>query len=68
MDAPIAADRAPARELTLRLGCFGDERLARLVTGGSRRAVAAIYERYHQQLYRYCRSIARTAHTFARAA
>jgi RNA polymerase sigma factor (sigma-70 family) len=36
---------------------LGDERLARLVTDGSEQAFAPLYERYHQQLYRYCRSI-----------
>jgi RNA polymerase sigma factor (sigma-70 family) len=38
---------------------LGDERLARLAARGSDRAFAAMYERYHQQLYRYCRSILR---------
>jgi RNA polymerase sigma factor (sigma-70 family) len=38
---------------------FGDERLARLVGNGSERAFRTIYERYHQPLYRYCRSIVR---------
>jgi RNA polymerase sigma factor (sigma-70 family) len=42
-----------------RLSLVGDERLARLVGGGSERAFGAIYERYHQPLYRYCRSIVR---------
>ena len=36
-----------------------DERLARLASGGSERAVALLYERHHQALYRYCRSILR---------
>ncbi|HEY1510777.1 MAG TPA: sigma-70 family RNA polymerase sigma factor [Solirubrobacteraceae bacterium] len=36
---------------------LGDERLARLVSAGNDQAFAPIYERYHQQLYRYCRSI-----------
>ncbi|HWG09139.1 MAG TPA: sigma-70 family RNA polymerase sigma factor [Solirubrobacteraceae bacterium] len=36
---------------------LGDERLARLVERGDRRAFAAIYERHHEQLYRYCLSI-----------
>ncbi len=35
---------------------LSDERLARSVEDGSERAFAAIYERYHQRLYRYCRS------------
>ena len=43
----------------LALSLLGDERLARLVGGGSERAFAALYERYHQPLYRYCRSILR---------
>jgi RNA polymerase sigma factor (sigma-70 family) len=37
----------------------GDERLAQLVAGGSERAFVALYERYYDQLYRYCRSIVR---------
>ncbi|HWC87797.1 MAG TPA: sigma-70 family RNA polymerase sigma factor [Solirubrobacteraceae bacterium] len=62
MDAsPIAAvpaaAPAPKSGVPIRLGVFGDERLARLVAGGSERAFATLYERYHQQLYRYCRSI-----------
>jgi RNA polymerase sigma factor (sigma-70 family) len=36
-----------------------DERLARLVSRGSTRAFAALYQRHHQALYRYCRSIVR---------
>jgi RNA polymerase sigma factor (sigma-70 family) len=43
----------------LPLARFGDERLARLVAGGDERAFATLYERYHQPLYRYCRSIVR---------
>lgn len=37
----------------------GDERLARLVGGGSERAFAILYERYHQRLYRYVRAMLR---------
>jgi RNA polymerase sigma factor (sigma-70 family) len=44
---------------SLRLPRFGDERLARLAAHGSTRAFTAVYERYHQPLYRYCRSILR---------
>ncbi|MBV9683511.1 MAG: RNA polymerase sigma factor, partial [Solirubrobacterales bacterium] len=44
--------RAPA---ALRL--LGDERLARLAENGHERAFAVVYERHHQPLYRYCRSI-----------
>jgi RNA polymerase sigma factor (sigma-70 family) len=35
----------------------GDERLARLIQGGNDEAFAELYERHHQALYRYCRSI-----------
>src|SRR5438270_4422357 len=38
---------------------LGDERLARLASAGHRRAFAVVYERHHQALYRYCRSILR---------
>jgi len=36
---------------------LGDGRLARLASKGDPRAFAAIYERHHQDLFRYCRSI-----------
>jgi RNA polymerase sigma factor (sigma-70 family) len=36
-----------------------DERLASHVGRGSERAFAALYQRYHQPLYRYCRSMLR---------
>ena len=38
---------------------LGDDRLARLAAEGNERAFARIYERHHQGLYRYCRSILR---------
>jgi RNA polymerase sigma factor (sigma-70 family) len=38
---------------------LGDERLARLAAAGHERAFAVVYERHHQALYRYCRSILR---------
>jgi RNA polymerase sigma factor (sigma-70 family) len=47
----------------LRLRVFGDDGLVRLlVAGGSERAFAALYERHHRALYRYCRSIVRDEH------
>jgi RNA polymerase sigma factor (sigma-70 family) len=49
--------RAPAPRVPLRL--LGDERLARLAAAGSERAFAVLYERHHQALYRYCRTIVR---------
>ena len=47
------SDRLPHRALAV----LPDARLARLAAEGSRGAFAAIYERHHQALYRYCRSI-----------
>lgn len=38
---------------------LSDELLARFAARGSARAFSAIYDRYHQPLYRYCRSILR---------
>src|SRR5438105_9072074 len=55
MSSATAPALVPGR--TIRLSRLGDERLAGLVGGGSERAFTALYERYHQQLYRYCRSI-----------
>jgi RNA polymerase sigma factor (sigma-70 family) len=42
-----------------RVSHLGDELLARYAARGSDRAFTALYERYHQKLYRYCRSIVR---------
>jgi RNA polymerase sigma factor (sigma-70 family) len=36
---------------------LSDQRLARRAAGGEERAFAAIFERYHQPLYRYCAAI-----------
>ena len=59
----VSSAAAPAPALAARrsvpLGRLGDELLARQAAGGSERAFAALYERYHQPLYRYCRSIVR---------
>jgi RNA polymerase sigma factor (sigma-70 family) len=59
MHSPSASIRHPeSRAAIPRLGAVvGDERLARQTARGSERAFATIYERYHQRLYRYCRSI-----------
>jgi RNA polymerase sigma factor (sigma-70 family) len=38
---------------------LNDEHLARSVTAGNTRAYAPLYERYHQPVSRYCRSIVR---------
>lgn len=47
---------APAARLPIHRRLLSDERLARFAEDGSERAFAVIYERYHQRLYRYCRS------------
>src|SRR4051812_26570397 len=55
---PLPRSRhAGARLLPHRL--LGDDRLAQLASEGDRQAFAAIYERHHQALFRYCRSILR---------
>ncbi len=54
----IAADLPKTRTLLApRLRTFGDDRLGRLAAAGDERAFAVVYERHHQALYRYCRSI-----------
>jgi RNA polymerase sigma factor (sigma-70 family) len=55
----IASGARPATAEPVTISPFGDERLARLVANGDERAFATIYDRYHRQLYRYCRSIVR---------
>jgi RNA polymerase sigma factor (sigma-70 family) len=58
MASELTSDPRVARlGVALRLGRTGDERLARLVADGDERAFAVLYRRYHQPLYRYCRSI-----------
>jgi RNA polymerase sigma factor (sigma-70 family) len=61
--------------VTLPLIGSTDERLARLVADTNDRAFVALYDRHHQALYRYCRSLVRdetdaqdaTQSTWARA-
>ena len=48
---PIAGSRLVPRRL------LSDERLMRLAASGESSAFTAIFERFHQQLYRYCRAI-----------
>lgn len=59
MEAHVAAisTEPPGRRREIGLGTSSDERLARLVAGGSEAAFAALYDRYHQCLFRYCRSL-----------
>lgn len=52
--APVPVGIQPVRPSKL-----ADELLARYAGHGNARAFAAIYERYHQRLYSYCRSILR---------
>ena len=53
------AARTGSGSRTAPFGLLGDERLARLAAAGHERAFAVVYERHHQALYRYCRSILR---------
>jgi RNA polymerase sigma factor (sigma-70 family) len=46
----------------MRLLPRGDARLAKLAAAGDERAFAAIYDRYHQEIYRYCFAILGDAH------
>ena len=57
--APDGAQRAPHRLAATSLRILPDERLAKLAADGNQAAFAAIYERHHQALYRYCRTITR---------
>jgi RNA polymerase sigma factor (sigma-70 family) len=60
MDTQLSvATRSPSGALPLPLKLLSDERLARLVGAGNERAFAVLYERHHQPLYRYCRSMLR---------
>lgn len=56
----IALSLRDLREPSLVVGRFAsDEHLARMASRGSTRAFAVLYERHHQPLFRYCRSIVR---------
>jgi RNA polymerase sigma factor (sigma-70 family) len=55
----LSLARARGGEAALRV--LPDERLARLASTGDARAFALIYERHHQELFRYCRSITRNS-------
>src|SRR5437868_15013082 len=56
-DLAVPFRRPPERVPGLRL--WSDERLASLVSRGSTWAFALLYQRHHQALYRYARSIVR---------
>jgi RNA polymerase sigma factor (sigma-70 family) len=51
------AAAAQSAHLEQPLGLSGDERLARRAAAGDRRAFAAIYRRYQEELYRFCLAI-----------
>src|SRR4051794_41879226 len=55
--AGVAAQLPQARMPASALRLLGDARLFRLAADGDTRAFEVIYERHHQALYRYCRSI-----------
>jgi RNA polymerase sigma factor (sigma-70 family) len=55
--AGVAAHLPRARMPASALRVLGDDRLFRLAAAGDSRAFEVIYERHHQALYRYCRSI-----------
>jgi RNA polymerase sigma factor (sigma-70 family) len=60
MDTQLSvAARSHSGVLPMPLKLLSDERLARLVGTGNERAFAVLYERHHQPLYRYCRSMLR---------
>ena len=60
MDTKLTAPaRVPDARAARYLSLSGDERLGRLVGEGSERAFAELYQRYHQRLYRFCRSMLR---------
>ncbi|HEV3094863.1 MAG TPA: sigma-70 family RNA polymerase sigma factor [Solirubrobacteraceae bacterium] len=58
----LALPRSETGEHALGARLLSDELLAKLVGRGSSHAFAVIYERHHQALYRYCRSILRDEH------
>jgi RNA polymerase sigma factor (sigma-70 family) len=49
--------RGARKHVSLPRSRTGDERLARLVGDGDDGAFVVLYNRYHAQLYRYCRSL-----------
>ena len=59
-DGTLTTGQPVKRQPLLRL--LSDERLVKLASEGSTPAFAAIYERHHQAVYRYCRSILRSDH------
>lgn len=58
----IALPNSGVPELPRAERLLSDELLAKLCGRGSGRAFATLYERHHQTIYRYCRSILRNDH------
>src|SRR3954468_3828354 len=56
---PVAEPRQRATLPAPALRLMSDERLARLAAGGDRAAFGVVFDRYHQDLYRYCLSLLR---------
>jgi RNA polymerase sigma factor (sigma-70 family) len=52
-----AASLSPGHVPIASLRLLGDDRLARRAAQGDGQAFAALYQRHHQALYRYCRAI-----------
>jgi len=59
-DSAVSLPRARPSALPLR--ALSDDRLVRLVAGGSDSAFSVLYARHHQALYRYCATIVRHEH------
>jgi RNA polymerase sigma factor (sigma-70 family) len=65
LTAPRTATTLAPPAVALRL--LSDQRLARMAASGSRPAFAAIFERHHAPLHRYCHSIVGNGHDAADA-
>lgn len=63
MEAHTATSPAPLRAPSLRGLRVGEERLAHQIARGDESAFRPLYDRYHQPLYRYCRSLLRNMST-----
>ena len=66
-DAGVLADGDRSLRRQPLLAMLSDDRLVRMAAEGSSAAFSVIYRRYHQPLYRYCRSILGDEHEAADA-
>src|SRR5579875_532020 len=57
VEAELPATRSKPHPPLFGARMLSDERLAQEVARGRESAFAALFERYHQQVYRYCRSL-----------